>query len=63
MYISNAPQETVDTTELLLIASEVRELMLMLIEQGEQATHDEISFVIYMMNCLIEEAENVGYPR
>ena len=57
MYISNAPQETVDTTELLLIASEVRELMLMLIEQGEQATHDEISFVIYMMNCLIEEAE------
>ena len=63
MYISNAPPETVDTTELLLIASEVRELMLMLIEQGEQATHDEISFVIYMMNCLIEEAENVGYPR
>ena len=63
MYISNAPPETVDTTELLLIASEVRELMLMLIEQGEQATHDEISFVIYMMNCLIEEAENVGYSR
>ena len=61
MYISNTPQETVDTTELLLIASEVRELMLMLIEQGEQATHCEISYVVFMMNHLIEEAERLAY--
>ena len=61
MYISNTPQETVDTTELLLIASEVRELMLMLMEQGQQATNDELSFVIYMMECLIQEAERLAY--
>ena len=57
MYISNRAPEDATSEEILLIANEVRELCLLLLEQGEQATHDEISYVIFMMNCLIEEAE------
>lgn len=60
MYISNRAPEDATSEEILLIAHEVRELCLLLLEQGEQATHDEISYVIFMMNCLIEEAERVS---
>ena len=57
MYISNRAPADDTHAEILLIAHEVRELCLLLLEQGEQATHDEISYVVFMMNYLIEEAE------
>ena len=57
MYISNEPLAQ-PPDEKLLIAYEVRELMLLLLEQGEQATHDEIHYVVFMMNCLIDEICN-----
>jgi len=57
LYISNRAPNDATSEEILLIAHEVRELCLLLLEQGEQATHDEISYVIFMMNHLIEEAE------
>ena len=56
MYISNSPPAD-PPDEKLLIAHEVREMLLYILEQGEQATHDEISYVIYMMTCLIGEIE------
>ena len=56
LYISNYPPP-VPPDEKLLIAHEVRELMLLLIEAGQQATHDELHYVLFMMNCLIEEVE------
>ena len=56
MYISNYPPP-VPPDEKLLIAHEVRELMLLLIEAGQQATHDELHYVLFMMNCLSEEVE------
>ena len=56
MYISNCPPAG-PPDEKLLIAHEVRELMLLLIEAGQQATHDELHYVLFMMNCLIEEVE------
>ena len=31
--------------------------MLLLLEAGQQATHDELHYVLFMMNCLIEEVE------
>ena len=57
MYISNEPLAQ-PPDEKLLIAYEVRELMLLLLEQGVQATHDEIHYVLYMMECLIKEIDN-----
>ena len=57
MYISNCPPKE-PPDEKLLIAKEVRELTLLLLEAGQQATHDEIHYVYFMMNCLIEELEN-----
>ena len=63
MYIPNRAPIDEPPDEVLLIAEEVRELMLLLLTQGEQATHDEISYVVFMMTCLIEEAERVGYTR
>jgi len=56
LYISNCPPAD-PPDEKLLIAHEVREMLLYILEQGEQATHDEISYVIYMMTCLIGEIE------
>ena len=56
LYISNSPPAD-PPDEKLLIAHEVREMLLYILEQGEQATHDEISYVIYMMPCLIGEIE------
>ena len=56
LYISNSPPAD-PPDEKLLIAHEVREMLLYILEQGEQATHDEISYVIYMMTCLIGEIE------
>ena len=63
MYISNRAPADDAHDEIMQIAHEVRELCLLLIEQGEQATHDEISYVIFMMNQLIAEVERVGYAR
>jgi len=60
LYISNQAPKDATSDEILLIAHEVRELCLLLLEQGEQATHCEISYVIFMMNCLIQEAERVS---
>ena len=57
MYISNTPVAQ-PPDEKLLIAHEVRELMLLLIEAGQQATHDELHYVLFMMNCMIDELEN-----
>ena len=57
MYISNTPVAQ-PPDEKLLIAHEVRELMLLLIESGQQATHDELHYVLFMMNCMIDELEN-----
>ena len=57
MYISNTPVAQ-PPDEKLLIAHEVRELMLLLIEAGQQATHDELHYVLFMMNCLIDEFEH-----
>ena len=57
MYISNRPPKE-PPDEKLLIAHEVRELMLLLIEAGQQATHDELHYVLFMMNCMIDELEN-----
>ena len=56
MYISNRPPAG-PPDEKLLIAHEVRELMLLFIEAGQQATHDELHYVLFMVNCLIEEVE------
>ena len=63
LYIPNRAPIDEPPDEILLIAEEVRELMLLLLTQSEQATHDEISYVGFMMTCLIEEAERVGYSR
>ena len=60
MYISNRAPEDATSDEILMIAHEVRELCLLLLEQGEQATADEIGYVLFMMNCLIQEAERVS---
>ena len=57
MYISNTPVAP-PPAEKLLIAHEVRELMLLLIEAGQQAIHDELHYVLFMMNCMIDELEN-----
>ena len=57
MYISNAPPAALPD-EKLLIAHEVRELVLMLLEAGQQATHDELHYVLDMMNYLIADIEN-----
>ena len=57
MYISNRAPEDDTPDEVLLIAEEVRELMAFLIEQGQQASHDELHYVLFMMTCLIEEAK------
>jgi hypothetical protein len=57
MYISNT-HVAQPPDEKQLIAHEVRELMLLLIEAGQQATHDELHYVLFMMNCLIDEFEN-----
>ena len=57
MYISISPPKA-PPDEKQLIAHEVRELMLLLIEAGQQATHDELHYVLFMMNCLIDEFEN-----
>ena len=57
LYISNSPPKA-PPDEKQLIAHEVRELMLLLIEAGQQATHDELHYVLFMMNCLIDEFEN-----
>ena len=57
LYISNY-SPPVPPDEKLLIAKEVRELTLLLLEAGQQATHDEIHYIYFMMNCLIDEFEN-----
>jgi len=57
LYISNCPPKE-PPDEKLLIAHEVRELMLLLIEAGQQATHDELHYVLEMMNLMIDELEN-----
>ena len=53
-YISNRPPAD-PPSEAERIAHEVRELLLFMIEQDVQATHDEIHYVIFMMECLLEE--------
>ncbi len=55
MYIPNRAPVDEPPDEVLLIAEEVRELMAFLITQGQQASHDEIHYVLFMMSCLIEE--------
>ena len=57
LYISNCPPAG-PPNEKLNIAYEVRELMLLLLESGETASHDELHFVLFMMECLIENIEN-----
>ena len=54
MYISNCPPAD-PPDEKLLIADEVREMLLLLLEQGRQATHDELHYILFMMDYLIKE--------
>ena len=54
MYISNRPPVN-PPSEAERIAHEVQELLLFILEQDVQATHDEIHYIIFMMDCLLEE--------
>ena len=56
MYISNSPPPA-QLSEKQLIAQEVHDMLLFMIEQGVQATHDELSYVVFMMECLLKEFE------
>ena len=52
MYIPNRTLEDEPPDEILLIAEEVRELMAFLIAQGQQASHDELHYILFMMSEL-----------
>lgn len=53
MTLKNYPTPTEGQTEANLIAHEVRECLLLLLEQGYQATHDELHYLLFLIQCQI----------
>lgn len=48
MTLKNYPAPTESESEANLIAHEVRECLLLLLEQGYQATHDELHYLLFL---------------
>ena len=57
MYISNRPLAMPPELK-LFAAREIQELVEHLINSGEQATHDELHFVLFMINDLVKGLED-----
>jgi hypothetical protein len=57
LYISNNPPQD-PPSEAELIAQEVKHLLLYILEQGEPATHDEIHYILFMMERMLEEVQS-----
>ena len=53
LTLKNYPEPTEGQIEALLIAHEVRECLNLLLKQGYPATHDELHYLLFLIQCQI----------